>query len=149
MDGKKSIWILMWSQMSRQNQHNAFATSMDPDQSVHLRSLIRIRTVRLQTPLQVKKLIANSIHPDQNEKRLNFIKLQGLQVAREAFVAEIPFACSFCFHMIKFIVKISYTKCISLNKDVTIAWIRVQLRNLPDKYEDQLGMFLDPSLALL
>jgi hypothetical protein len=31
------------------NQHNAFATSMNPDQSAHPRSLIRIHAVRLRT----------------------------------------------------------------------------------------------------
>jgi hypothetical protein len=35
--------------VSRQNQHNGFATSMDPDQPAHLRSLIRIHAARLQT----------------------------------------------------------------------------------------------------
>jgi hypothetical protein len=30
-------------------KHNGFATSMDPDQSAHPRSLIRIHAVRLQT----------------------------------------------------------------------------------------------------
>jgi hypothetical protein len=34
---------------SRQNQHNWFATIMDPDQPAHPRSLIRIHAVRLQT----------------------------------------------------------------------------------------------------
>jgi hypothetical protein len=38
---------------------------MDPDQPAHLRSLIRIHAVRLQTLLQVEKLIANSMDPDQ------------------------------------------------------------------------------------
>jgi hypothetical protein len=51
--------------MSWQNQHYAFATSMDPDQPAHPRSLIRIHAVRLQTLKQVKKLIANSMDPDQ------------------------------------------------------------------------------------
>jgi hypothetical protein len=37
---------------------------MDPDKPAHLRSLIRIHAVRLQT-LQVEKLIANSMDPDQ------------------------------------------------------------------------------------
>jgi hypothetical protein len=32
-----------------QNQHSAFATSMDPDQPALPRSLIRIHAVRLQT----------------------------------------------------------------------------------------------------
>jgi hypothetical protein len=47
------------------NQHNGFATSMDPDQPAHSRSLIRIHDVRLQTLLQIEKLIANSMDPDQ------------------------------------------------------------------------------------
>jgi hypothetical protein len=38
---------------------------MDPDQSAHPRSLIRIHDVRLQTLLQVEKMIANSMDPDQ------------------------------------------------------------------------------------
>jgi hypothetical protein len=38
---------------------------MDPDQSAHPDSLIRIHAVRLQTLLQIEKLIANSIDPDQ------------------------------------------------------------------------------------
>jgi hypothetical protein len=40
--------------ISRHNQHNGFATSMDPDQPAHPRSLIRIYGVRLQTLLQVQ-----------------------------------------------------------------------------------------------
>jgi hypothetical protein len=40
----KHIWAV-----SRQNQHNWFATSMDPDQPAHPRSLIRIHAVPLQT----------------------------------------------------------------------------------------------------
>jgi hypothetical protein len=39
---------------------NGFATSMDPDQPAHPRSLIRIHAVRLSTLLQVEKLTANS-----------------------------------------------------------------------------------------
>jgi hypothetical protein len=38
---------------------------MDPDQPAHLRNLIRIHAVRLQTLLQVEILIANSIDPAQ------------------------------------------------------------------------------------
>jgi hypothetical protein len=55
-----NIWAV-----SRQNQHNGFATSMDQDQPAHPRSLIRIHAVCLQTLLQVEKLIANSMDPDQ------------------------------------------------------------------------------------
>jgi hypothetical protein len=51
--------------VSRQNQHNWFAASMDPDQPALPRSLIRIHAVRLPTLLQVEKLIANSMDPDQ------------------------------------------------------------------------------------
>jgi hypothetical protein len=40
-----TIWAAPW-----QNQHNVFATSMDPDQPAYLCSLIRIHAVRLQTP---------------------------------------------------------------------------------------------------
>jgi hypothetical protein len=38
---------------------------MDPDQLAHPRRLIRIHAVRLPTLLQVEKLIANNIDPDQ------------------------------------------------------------------------------------
>jgi hypothetical protein len=37
---------------------------MDPDQHAHQRSLIMIHAVRLETLLQVEKLIANSMDPD-------------------------------------------------------------------------------------
>jgi hypothetical protein len=39
----KNKWAASW-----QNQHSSFATSMNPDQSVHPRSLIRIHAVRYQ-----------------------------------------------------------------------------------------------------
>jgi hypothetical protein len=42
------IIILIWS-TSRQNHHNAFATSMNIDQPAHPLSLIRIHAVRLPT----------------------------------------------------------------------------------------------------
>jgi hypothetical protein len=38
---------------------------MDPDQPACPRNLIRIHAVRLTTLLQVEKLIANSMDPDQ------------------------------------------------------------------------------------
>jgi hypothetical protein len=41
---------------------------MDPDQPAHLRSLIRIHAVCLPTLLQVAKLIANSMDPDQTAR---------------------------------------------------------------------------------
>jgi hypothetical protein len=44
---------------------------MDPDQPAHPRSLIRIHAVCLQTPLQVKKLIVNSMDPDQTAQMGN------------------------------------------------------------------------------
>jgi hypothetical protein len=44
-----------------------FATSIDPDQPARPRSLIRIHAVHLQTLLQVEKLIANSMDPDQSD----------------------------------------------------------------------------------
>jgi hypothetical protein len=59
--------VFIWA-MWRQSQRNAFATSMDPDQPVHPRSLVRIHAVRLPTLLQVGKLIANSMDPDQTAR---------------------------------------------------------------------------------
>jgi hypothetical protein len=41
---------------------------MNPDKPAHLRSLIRIHGVRLPTLLQVEKLIANSMDPDQTAR---------------------------------------------------------------------------------
>jgi hypothetical protein len=41
---------------------------MDPDQPAHPRSMIWIHTVRLQTLLQVEKLIAYSMDPDQTAR---------------------------------------------------------------------------------
>jgi hypothetical protein len=41
---------------------------MDSDKPAHPRSLIRIHAVRLQTLLQVEKLTANSMDPDQTER---------------------------------------------------------------------------------
>jgi hypothetical protein len=41
---------------------------MDPDQPAHPRILIRIHAVRLETLLQVEKLIANSMDPDQTAR---------------------------------------------------------------------------------
>jgi hypothetical protein len=63
----KTYIIFIWA-ASRQNQRNVLATSMDPDQPAHPCSLIRINVVRLQTLLQVEKLIANSKDPDQTAR---------------------------------------------------------------------------------
>jgi hypothetical protein len=41
---------------------------MDPDQPAHPRNLISIHAVRLPTLLQVEKLIANSMYPDQTAR---------------------------------------------------------------------------------
>jgi hypothetical protein len=41
--GGKAKWAASW-----QNQHTAFAASMDPDQPAHPRNLIRIHAVRYQ-----------------------------------------------------------------------------------------------------
>jgi hypothetical protein len=65
---RKSIWAVPW-----QNQHSAFATSIDPDQPTHSRSLIRIHAIRLQSLLQVEKLIANSMDPDQSARRRRLV----------------------------------------------------------------------------
>jgi hypothetical protein len=41
---------------------------MDPGQPAHPRSLFMIHAIRLQTLLQVEKLIANSMDPDQTAR---------------------------------------------------------------------------------
>jgi hypothetical protein len=41
---------------------------MDPDQPAHPRSLIMIHAVRLQTLLQIVKLITNIMDPDQTAR---------------------------------------------------------------------------------
>jgi hypothetical protein len=56
------------SRVTKKTQHNAFATRIDSDQPTDLRSLIRIHDVRLQTLLQVEKLITNSMDPDQTAR---------------------------------------------------------------------------------
>jgi hypothetical protein len=48
---------------------------MDSDQPAQLRSLIRIHAVRLQTLLQVEKLIANSMDPDLQTARMRRLVL--------------------------------------------------------------------------
>jgi hypothetical protein len=55
---------------------------MDPDQPAHPRSLIRIHAVRLQTLLQVEKLIANSMDPDQTARMLVANALCGFVVTQ-------------------------------------------------------------------
>jgi hypothetical protein len=50
---------------------------MNPDQPVHPRSLIRIHAVRLQTLLQVDKLTANSMGPDQNARMRRLVWIQA------------------------------------------------------------------------
>jgi hypothetical protein len=56
------------SRATKKPTYSAFATSIDPNQPAHPRSLIRIHAVRLQTPIQVRKLLANSIDPDQTAR---------------------------------------------------------------------------------
>jgi hypothetical protein len=70
------LWKVIWA-ASRQNQHSAFATSMDPDQPAHPRSLIRIHAVRLPTLLQEKKLIVNSMDPDQPARMHRLVRIHA------------------------------------------------------------------------
>jgi hypothetical protein len=46
---------------------------MDPDQPAHARNLIRTHAVRIQTLLQVEKLIANSMDPDQTARMCRLV----------------------------------------------------------------------------
>jgi hypothetical protein len=52
------------------SRHSAFATSMDPDQPAHPRSLIRIHAVRLPTLLQVENIKTNNMVSDQTARML-------------------------------------------------------------------------------
>ena len=45
-----------------------FATSMDPDQPAHPRSLVRIHAIRFKTLWGLTKLLANSMDPDQTAR---------------------------------------------------------------------------------
>jgi hypothetical protein len=58
--------IYKWA-ASRQNQHSVFGTSMDPDQPAH----------PLPTLLQVEKLIANSIDPDQTAQMRRLVLIHA------------------------------------------------------------------------
>jgi hypothetical protein len=59
------------------NQHSGFSISMDPDQPETPCSLIRIHAVRLPTPLQVEKLIANSMDPDQTARMRRLVSINA------------------------------------------------------------------------
>jgi hypothetical protein len=61
----KNKWAAPW-----QNQHNGFATSMDTDQPAQF---AWIHAVCLPTLLQVEKLIANSMDPDQTAWRRRLV----------------------------------------------------------------------------
>jgi hypothetical protein len=74
MFAEKDPYVLIWA-ASRQNQHSAFATSMDQDQLSHPHRLIRIHAVRLLSLLQVEKLVANSIEPDQTGRKFVVTRL--------------------------------------------------------------------------
>jgi hypothetical protein len=50
---------------------------MDPDQPAHPHSLIWIHAVRLQTLLQVEKLIANSMDADQTARMRRLFWIQA------------------------------------------------------------------------
>jgi len=57
---RRIIWAAPW-----ENQHSVFATSMDPDQPGHPRSLVRIHAVHFQSLLQWEKVLANRMDPEQ------------------------------------------------------------------------------------
>jgi hypothetical protein len=50
---------------------------MDADQPAHLSSLIGIHAVRLQTLLQVEKLIATSMDPDQTARMRRLVLIHA------------------------------------------------------------------------
>jgi hypothetical protein len=80
--------------MSRsiKNQHNGFATSMNPDQPANPCSLIWIHDVRLQTLLQVEKVIANSMDPDQTAR---IRRLVWIHAGRKPIMMVLSWCCSY------------------------------------------------------
>jgi hypothetical protein len=67
----KHCWsITLYVPRHDKNQHNGFATSMDPDQPAHPPSLIRIHAVRLQTPITSKETDSkqHAMDPDQTAR---------------------------------------------------------------------------------
>jgi hypothetical protein len=68
---------------------------MDPDQPVHPHILIRIHAIRLRTILQVEKLIANIIDPDQTAQMR---KLVWIHAGRKLIMLVLSWCGSkFCF----------------------------------------------------
>jgi hypothetical protein len=67
---------------------------MDSDQPAHPRSLIRIHAVRLQTLLQVEKLIATSMDPDQT---VQMRRLVWIHAGHKPIMLVLLWRGSFCF----------------------------------------------------
>jgi hypothetical protein len=57
---------------------------MDPDQPAHPCSLIWMYTVRLQTLLQVEKLIANSMDPDLTKNNISMKRLISINTVTKS-----------------------------------------------------------------
>jgi hypothetical protein len=74
---------------------------MDPDQPAHL---IRIHAVRLQTLLQVEKLIANSMDTDQTARMR---RLVWIHAGRKRTMLVLSWRGSYNFTVDKFIKNIS------------------------------------------
>jgi hypothetical protein len=77
---------------------------MDPDQPAHPRTLVRIHAVRLPTKLQVEKMKANSMDPDQTAR---------MQTHYVGFVLTRLIYGKSSFNLIYFILFISYYVFIS------------------------------------
>jgi hypothetical protein len=82
---------------------------VDPDKFAYPRSLISIHAVRLQTVevetiLEVEKLIANSMDPDQTAWILRLVWIHaGFVMARLIiYVCIYNLLCTTCFECIKF-----------------------------------------------
>jgi hypothetical protein len=72
---------------------------MDPDQPGPPRSLIRIHAVRLQTLLQVDKLVANNIEQHQTARRLHITYVHihcEHHLSRQVFIAFLSQYLLFC-----------------------------------------------------
>jgi hypothetical protein len=80
------------------NQHNAFATSMEEDQPVHL---IRIHAVCLPPLLQVGKLIANNMGPDQTAQRRRLVWIHADRKPIMLVLSRCFHCLHGCFHSIR------------------------------------------------
>ena len=70
-----------------------FATSMDPDQPAHPRSLVRIHAIRFKTLWGLTKLLANSMDPDQTARMRRLFWIHSGRKAHYVGFATVLLKC--------------------------------------------------------